>query len=386
MLGCSLAIVSYAATMQSGEVYTVPAHSTTEGDVYFGGKTFLQEGTTTGDVVVGASDVTLSGNTKGEALLAGGTVWIKGAVDGDVRVVGGVVTVYGTLHEDLLVVAGTLVVAEGAHIEGDVYGFVESADIRGVIDGTFRARAQSVVISGVIKKDTSLTVAQGISLTKQAHLYGSFSYHAPREAYRDNAARIDGEVTFSGISLETSRTVSALIGNFLFTCLILLVGAGFLVRFVPSFVHTVSSRVFVSGPKEVLGGFGFLVITPFIALMLCVSMVGLLLGACLFFVYGGLLVVSLACMPILLGVACARLLEKNRARLEVWATTKKAPRILLRVLAKKDEESFAWTVFGVLVFVLLTTIPVVGVLVASLLFFLVVYALCILCMGAFRKN
>jgi cytoskeletal protein CcmA (bactofilin family) len=127
----ALALLSAAAVAQQtelggklrgGQEVVIPAGETVAGDLYASAGTVRVDGRVDGDLVASGGQVTVAGTVTGDLLAAGGSVTISGEVGGDVRVAAGQVRVQGggRVGEDLLVAAGQATVDPGARVGGDL--------------------------------------------------------------------------------------------------------------------------------------------------------------------------------------------------------------------------------------------------------------------------
>ena len=138
---------------RSGNEVVVPAGEEVSGDLYASGGTVQIDGSVEGDLVATGGQVTVTGEVGGDVIAGAGAVSILGRVDGDVRAGAGQVTVGGAIGEDLLVGAGQLTVSStgevgedlvfgtgrttlDGRVVGDVLGATGSYDRRGSVGGT----------------------------------------------------------------------------------------------------------------------------------------------------------------------------------------------------------------------------------------------------------
>lgn len=82
------------------------------------------------DLYVGASTFTLEGTVKGDVLASGGTITINGTVDGDVMAAGQTVIINGTVTGSVRMAGAALFIGETAKIGGDVVGAGASLETR----------------------------------------------------------------------------------------------------------------------------------------------------------------------------------------------------------------------------------------------------------------
>jgi cytoskeletal protein CcmA (bactofilin family) len=151
--------VAFAQTSQlggklrAGGDVVVPEGETVQGDLYASGGSVRVEGTVDGDLVASGGQVHVSGEVTGDLLAGAGSVDVSGQIGGDARVGAGQVTVSGSVGEDLLAGAGQVTLTSSGEVgedlifgtgrmtldgrvEGDVLGSTGNYVRRGTVGGT----------------------------------------------------------------------------------------------------------------------------------------------------------------------------------------------------------------------------------------------------------
>ena len=132
VLGVALMpLTAIAATLVSGQQYSLPAQKIVEGNLYSAAGTSTIGGRVTGDVLAVGGTISLAGSVGGDVFAVGGTLQVLGPVGGDVRVAGGTLSVNDRVGGDLVVAGGTVHVLPGAIVQGDLI-----AAGRVIVDGT----------------------------------------------------------------------------------------------------------------------------------------------------------------------------------------------------------------------------------------------------------
>jgi cytoskeletal protein CcmA (bactofilin family) len=109
---------------------------------------------------VAGSQVTVSGDVKGDLLAAGGTVDVSGKVEGDARLAGGRVTVSGPVGQDLLVAAGQASVTSSAQVGQDLIFGTGQMTLDGRITGGVLGTTPNYVKHGTVGGTENVTVAE----------------------------------------------------------------------------------------------------------------------------------------------------------------------------------------------------------------------------------
>jgi cytoskeletal protein CcmA (bactofilin family) len=140
----TLAPTTLAFEGRGGDTVVIGAGEVIEDDLYVGANTFTLDGTIKGDLIVFGSTIEINGTVEGDLIAAGQTVVVKGTVADDVRIAGMALT----LDSDAQV--GDDVVAAGFSIEGKKGSSV---------DGDFFCAGYQALLAGDVAED--LTVAVG---------------------------------------------------------------------------------------------------------------------------------------------------------------------------------------------------------------------------------
>lgn len=146
--------------VRSGQEVVVPAGQTVQGNLYASGQTVRVEGTVTGDLVAVGSDVRVSGEVKSDLLVAGGTIDISGKVDGDVRVAGGRITVSGPIGQDLVIGAGQVTLTSSAQVGQDLVFAAGQLTLDGRVTGSVLGTTPNYTKHGTVGGTENVTIAE----------------------------------------------------------------------------------------------------------------------------------------------------------------------------------------------------------------------------------
>lgn len=157
LIGSSVAVAQgvLGGKFRTGDQIVVAQGETVEGDLYASGRTIRVDGTVDGDLVASGGEVEVTGEVTGDLMAGSGSVDISGRVGGDARLGAGRVTVSGSVGEDLLVGAGQVTITSSGEIgedfvfgtgrtvldgqvAGDVLGSTGNYARRGSVGGTER--------------------------------------------------------------------------------------------------------------------------------------------------------------------------------------------------------------------------------------------------------
>lgn len=319
--------------IRSGETISVDASQVLTGDFYGLAGIVTISGEAREDAYVAGGTVTVNAPVRGDLTVAGGSVQVHGAVGDDVRVVGGDVTIAESVQGDVIMVGGLLTILSTATVEGDVIFLGGEAVLEGNVNGSVHGKAERARINGAVGGDITITAGSLLTLGDNADVMGSITYESRSDLVRAQDARVGGDIRKVGTLPVAER-------NFLrmyLTAVIVLAFTTFSLYFIArsrfaSLVHTATENPGLSG----LVGLGILFMTPFMASVFLVSIVGSLLGGVILIAYA--LFVMLA---VVLSGAVLGLLGR-------------------KVLFKKNEVTLGSTLFGVALFAALGLVPYVG--------------------------
>ncbi len=235
------------------------------GDLFAAGQNIFVNQAVLGSVYAAGADIELSGPITHSARLAGGdTVTVKSKIAEDLSVAATNLTITtesvigGDVH-----LAGPKIIIDG-HVMGDVYAAGTDVQINGTIDGNVHARANKITVS-----DTAL-------------IKGNLTYTSPNTATIASGV-IKGKIDY------TQQVTKKFMGTFTFDVigmiLIPFIIGLFLIwlfRYALEKIITMESKKF--GQFAWLGLL-FLILTPIIAFIFAITLIGLPVSFIIFFLY-----------------------------------------------------------------------------------------------------
>jgi hypothetical protein len=219
-------------------------------------------------------------------------------------------------------------------------------------------------VTGTIGDNFRVNVSEAISIKGNAHIYGNFTYKAPRTAFISETSKVEGNVDFKQLGASAMGKRIDVFSVALYM-LITVVSAVVVVYFFPAQAQLLTSKALGKrGGISLIKGFVVFLAWPILSLVLIVTLLGTIPGFVLLFTYGVVVAISMMLAPVLSGVMLARWMKKEH-----------------------DELKPAWASFGAMVFTLVMFLPIFGTIVRFLLFLLSFYAVSIsLSDGIWRKR
>jgi hypothetical protein len=341
---CLIAATVYAAESSSRaplrERAVLRAGQVVQGDYFAFGPHVEISGIVNGDLYAAGGEILVDGVVNGDVIAAGAKVILSGTVAQDARIVGAQVSVSGTIGRNATIGGADVHLSETAKVRDNLLAGGGNVQLAGSIGRDARIGAWKATVSNEIAHD--LIVAAGsVRLTSKAMVGGRLRYWGETAPSIDEEATVRGAITHrplpEGWSIERARQglvgmrVMAAAVSFLSTLILGLV----LLRVYPLFAGRVT-RTIRDRPGPSLGwGAVALVATPIVAISFVVTLFALPIGVILLALYGATVYLA-----------------------RVYAITC-VGQFLFRW--REDSSSLAWPfVAGLVLYTILSLIPVVG--------------------------
>jgi cytoskeletal protein CcmA (bactofilin family) len=393
LVGLITASTAWAVETRSGDSVVIGPDEVVDDDLYAAGNDIVVEGTVRGDLVAFGRNVTVNGTVEGDLIGAGQSVEIGGEVDDDVRVAGQAILLSegASVGDDLIAAAYSLQNEPESNVGGTLWYAGYQALLAGTVGEDLAVAANGLTLGGEIGGDADVdvdgeeggaappafvpvpqvpipTVEPGLTLTDSALIGGNLTYQSSTEAQIDPGARIEGDVVREERPVEEEEEEAArspLTETVLdaLSSLVALVLVGLLLVWIaPGWIRRRAYTV-LDRPLASLG-WGLLGLVAFPILGVVVLLVTILLAI----VLGLLTLGSLVALIIVLG-----LLAEAALVLALWVSTNYLAQIVVSFLAGvllveairpgRGRGRVLPLVVGLILYVVLRAIPVLGPLV-----------------------
>ncbi|MGB0756879.1 MAG: hypothetical protein ACPGO5_00305 [Patescibacteria group bacterium] len=306
-------------------------------------------GTIEGDLVVAGGNVNVTGPVGGDVIAAGGNVNVTGDVAGNVRVAGGQVIIRSSVEKNVTAFGGTVVLDEISDVKGGVLASGGIIELRGQVNDKVLFAGGAAIVAGSFASDVELIVGDDsnnkpLILYPSASIDGNLMYKAPQEVDIPEGMSIGGEVVYSKISphyTKKDKDYGAAFAGFFAVGLLIKIFALILIGlvitlFVPKVLHQVTDFAYADPGKRVLMGLAWVILTPLVAIALFFTVIGIPLGVIALVMY----FVGLYVIKVFSSFVIGKFITKK--------------------LKLKKVSDFWTVVIGVVVYVLLSSIPVLG--------------------------
>lgn len=260
-----VAVLAFNA--RSGDIVTLTSGEVVDGDLYVAGGTIIIDGIINGDFIAVGRTILVNGAVNGNIIAAGETVNINGEVSNTVRIIGNTLNIGGTIGRDLLAASREFNLTSTSEISGDLLLGAGNARIDGLIKGDMNSDVGSLVIAST------------------ASIQGKLNYISKNEANIQSGAQIRGMITHKVPDVRKGLEAGIGLWWIVIGFLMALVLGIIIVLLAPMRVKLVTESI-RTHPWASLGwGAVILVATPIVALIVCITIIGLPLGLIALFLY-----------------------------------------------------------------------------------------------------
>ncbi|MDD4238769.1 MAG: polymer-forming cytoskeletal protein [Desulfotomaculaceae bacterium] len=337
-----LAAPASAMEVRNGENVLIPSGAV-QGPLFVAGNEVVIDADVDGDVFAAGQTITINGKVNGDVLAAARTIRINGYVDGSARCAAQNIDIKGELRQDLTAAASELRQLEGSKVSRDAEVFANQITMSGEIGRQYLGAGGRTRINGLVGGDVHFWRVEDLQLGPTSTIGGNLYYGSPREATVASGAQIAGITKREYLQAQTETQRQPRGFNWLGALVSFAAGIlvwGVLTLFFPGIWSRLSQTIRQSPGHSLGWGLVLLLLIPLSALLLLITVIGIPLSLTLLASYALLLYSA----KIIVGDAVGRLLATRFG----WAGRVHA---ILPFLV------------GYALLLLLTSIPVVGLII-----------------------
>jgi cytoskeletal protein CcmA (bactofilin family) len=264
--------------------YTLPSDAVVKTDLIIFGDSVQIDGTVDGDLIVFGRNLTITGHVTGDVISFGAITQINGVVDGSVRTFSNQLRLHGKIGKNLTAFSGQLETDAQSSIGWSATLFTGDATLDGRIERDILGYTGHMDINGFVGGNTKLKANETFTIGPHAQTMGKIEYTGSKQPEISSGARLASPVDTT-IEIHKTDFYAAMTywhkllywgSAFVFGLVLLLIAPGF-------FAETVQS----ADRFGVSLGIGALVFiaTPIIAVIACVTIVGLGVGISTFLLW-----------------------------------------------------------------------------------------------------
>lgn len=299
-----------AADFKAGESLNISDNFSE--DSYMAGGQIRIDNSVLGDLFVVGGEIRIDSSVSEDVAVVGGDVHISGRINDDLRVAGGQVTIDATIDGDLLIAGGEVTIEKDARITGDVIiaaGQVTiyapiggdlnihagQAELNSSVGGFVEIYAEDVTLDGTITGNAKI-VSKSFKYINDSSIKGDLEYWTV-EREMDIDSIVAGSV-FYNEDLGMSSNEKAIAAGGMAAVLIALVAALSLYKLLStllliSILVLTTKKYFPTAAKEcmqnpwmsMLTGGLFIVLTPIVAILFMVTLIGIPIGFAIIAMY-----------------------------------------------------------------------------------------------------
>jgi cytoskeletal protein CcmA (bactofilin family) len=267
-----------AASTKTGNAVYVSKDEIVSGNLYAAGQTVTIDGTISGDLMAVAQTITVNGQVEGDIIGLAQNITINGNVGGNVRIAGSGLTINSTVARNVNAVGANVILGPDSRVGWDAYLIGETAEARGIIDGSLSGRIGQALIAGKIGKDLNLTVGNndhGLTITTDAVINGDVNYTAKTVGTISAQANIAGKINQHQPANPTSNWFMIWLWQELFLIFSTIV-VGLVLIFARKDMTAQILTDLAASPLKLLGiGLIILLILPPLAFVLLFTIIGI---------------------------------------------------------------------------------------------------------------
>lgn len=384
---------AWAIETRSGDDVVIRSEEVVKDDLYVGADNVTVDGTVEGDLVAAGGTIRINGTVEGDLIAAGQTVIVNGTVDDDARIAGQALVLDedARIADDLISGAYSLESKPGSTVGGElVYGGYQAL-LGGTVDQNVRGGMGALKLDGEVGGNVNVGVGDangaptgvqfapnpevtipdvepGLALTDSARIGGNLDYESSNRADVASGSEIAGNVNYQEVAADEAAepgptgVAAVLLDSARRFVTLLLVGL-VLVWVTPSLVRGVADTL--RDRPLISLGWGALALVVFAVAALLVVLATVLLALVFGLITLGGLSAAIVGLGTLAEVFLAVVFAIAIGFLAPIVVSFLGGRMLLGwALPDRAEDRVLPLSVGLIVYVLLRAIPILGVLVA----------------------
>jgi cytoskeletal protein CcmA (bactofilin family) len=203
----TFAPAALAFEFREGDTVVIGASEVVEDDLYVGAGTFTLDGTVKGDLIVFGGTIEINGTVEGDLISAGQTVTVRGTVADDARIAGQVLTLdsEARVGDDVMAAGFSIEGKKGSSVDGDfIYGGYQAL-LAGDVAQDLTVGVGGLQLSGSIGGDVKAEVGE-VEEGPPPTFFMSFMPNVPAMPSVpmgltvDEGARIGGKLDYTSAS------------------------------------------------------------------------------------------------------------------------------------------------------------------------------------------
>lgn len=280
-------------------------------NLYVTGGTITINAPVHGDLIAMAGTITINDSVMGDMVLVAGNITLNGFAGDDVRCMGGTVTILKSVAGEVAASCGNIEISKGATVKS-LIALAGKARMAGLVLGSFKGefgdltldgdvlgnvecKGRTFYFNGAIDGFAVISATENITVGTNAHFMKPLRYWTPQKRIRFNGAISNGSYFDKNLKIGSEEWYflgfSSLIAVLWYMAMV--ATTILLIQYLFSATMKKAARSLGDNFGKMLAyGILFLVSVPVLAVLVCVTIVGLPVGLILMLGYGLLLALS----------------------------------------------------------------------------------------------
>ena len=302
-----------------GDASVLEAGQTIDGAGFFTGNVVRVDGDVNGTAFAVGQDVTINGNINGDLFAAGRSVTVNGSVSGNIYCAGQYLNLASQNTGDVFAAGEDILINENTVVDWDLFLAASSILMNGSVGRDLRCGGSDLTIGGSVGRDVLLD-ADHITIDNTAIVNGNLSYKSEQEAKIISGAQIYGETKYEHVD-RTPESKASPFASLPYKIVSIL--SALLIWFLfklwkPDVWQKTSVQITEKPWKTVGTGAIALIVTPIVAIILMITVIGLPLGVLLCIAYGVSLYFCKIIASVWIGSFIAKLFKWPEIHRGVW--------------------------------------------------------------------
>ncbi|MCC5896242.1 MAG: polymer-forming cytoskeletal protein [Alkalibacterium sp.] len=302
--------------------HTLEEGSALDGPGFFTGDVIRIDGSVDGVAFAAGEDIRVNGDINGSLFVAGQRIVISGEVNGNIFGAGETIEMNGQSEGEVFLAGETVSIAESAQIGRDAFTAAMRVIIDGAVPRHLFSAGETVRVNGSVGGNANLA-SESVILDDSTVIEGDLIYDSPNEAQIAPGANVAGQTDWRqtepwnmGRTLSQQTRWLLIFFWVLFSVLSALV-VWFIIKLISKDFWIDTVWPIADRPLKTVGtGLVSLIITPFIAGILMVTIVGIPMGIILFMLYAIALYVAKIIVGLFVGASLFRLFGRTEGNNE----------------------------------------------------------------------
>jgi len=350
--------ITGASEFKAGDKLVIMKDEVVNDDIYFAGSSVIVDGIINGDLVAAGGEINVTGTINGGIIAAGGSIIVTGNVTDDIRAAGGEVRIGGDVGDNVIVFTVNLFLEKNAKISRDLTLGAGTAAIDGTVNGNINGGVSDLEMRGAAKGNVTVEIDNNIKIFPGATIGGNLEYSAPHPG--EISGMISGKTTYKETPAKKEDLMSKIGDEIIGYLWLLLIGIVSLML-APELTQKNSDNVSVKSPKNLLWGLLFLIITPIVAVVLLITIIGIPLSLILLAIYIIILYIS-------------------RIYVGLWVG-----QYVLKKLKKETRFKVLTMALGLLIVIIGVNLPIIGIFIHLIIILLGIGAIVLTEYEVFKK-